>query len=89
MHTSAHTPLFCPDFCRRETVARSPVSAVTVIDQGDDGCSSLISQSGGLITRLLLAFKLMRAGEAWRRGEEEINSQPHAPHLSPPPPLLR
>lgn len=65
-----------------------PVSVVTVIDWGRC-CSSLISQSGGLITPLVLLFRRggvggggggVGVGVGGGGGGGTVHSQPHAAH---------
>lgn len=53
---------------------------------GDDGCSSLISQSGGLITPLLLLFKQGKRGGGGEGGGGTKLIPSHKHHISVRPP---
>lgn len=83
-HTSTHTfPRFVPlgDGCLVPGIRGDSYWS------GDDGCSGLISQSGGLITPLLLLFKQGKrggGGEGGGGGTKLIPSYMH--HISVRPP---
>lgn len=70
-YTEIHThTLLAPDFCLLEMLV--PGVRGDCYWSGDNGCSSLISQSAGLIIPLLLLFRRMQAGSM----EEEQNRFP-------------